>query len=636
MPISDADRAYMEEVAAYFRCTRSDASPEGSIRETAVHFGINRNKVRKILITTGDITSPLTEEAMKLKSQGLSVKAIASRLNVSTATVSIYLPYAGKVKDGLNPSPHTQAVREYRAYEREQAERQIQKKMDTLMADTGKPASDTNWKNEWEKDVQMSYTKAVPRPARKMQRDADEWRESVGDGPSDERSQPAEQGRASEGETPVGLLGAEALDNGQNATLAELTGKPGLYPGALVHRRVEELEAVSGERLPSVPREVRRLRFELVDDLDGDERKVLREYGGLKYGRHITRDVIVPSDIPLYAVHYLIQRLFGWQNSHLHCFELPEEKLMQLTRNRAAVWSQLVGVIFRSPFMEDEDLFWADDYESGSFKNWLTKKYTGPYLSQCWGEGFIACQTDMEEFFGSMQEDREFYVMYWKHNDRVVWIGPLLDDEGRKNEPPALLSGETRLEIMKFSEISTRGIESMMDQRCFDLLERLPLDCVMAEKPEEMTGEEMLFGLARHISRIRREEIHSLEVQPCPQAFTDTIYYHYDFGDKWLVRITVKNDCRDLVEQGRITQEQLDKAQIKCRERYRPVTIAVDGEMLMDDVGGAGGFVRFLKTINPELVGMPAKEKEKARQKKKEMLDWAKHVQNWKKLNPMI
>lgn len=111
---------------------------------------------------------------------------------------------------------------------------------------------------------------------------------------------------------------------------------------------------------------------------------------------------------------------------------------------------------------------------------------------------------------------------------------------------------------------------------------------------------------------------------------------NYDFGDSWCVKITVSKDCEDLVRDGRITQEQLDKAQIKCRELYRPVTLAVDGEMLMDDVGGMGGFIDFLKTINPELDGMDKEEKELAKTEKKEMLDWAKKVQNWKKLNPMI
>ena len=90
-----------------------------------------------------------------------------------------------------------------------------------------------------------------------------------------------------------------------------------------------------------------------------------------------------------------------------------------------------------------------------------------------------------------------------------------------------------------------------------------------------------------------------------------------------------------MVEQGRITQDQLDKAQIKCRELYRPVTLAVDGEMLLDDVGGIHGFIDFLHTINPELSGLDAEEKDIAKAEKKETLEWAKW-QGWKKLSPVI
>lgn len=359
MPISDADRKYMEEVAEYFRQTKDEINPEGSIRDTAIHFGINRNKVRKILITTGDLTSPITEEAMKLKRQGMSVEAIAAHLDVSTATVSIYLPYTDTIKDGLDPAPHTQAVRDYRAFERNRAERQIHKKGDFPMADT-------SWKDEWKKDVKMSYTETETRPARMTWDDTEEEKKRItrksGAGAAGiadiaDLLKRAQQSVAAEEEEFEKLRSAETLSDDQKTRLEELKIKYGMYPGALVARRAKDLEAVSGERLPFAPREVRRLHLELVDDFSDEELEVMKKHGGLKFGEHITRDVIVPSDIPLYAIHYLIQRLFGWQNSHLHKFELPEDKLMSMTENKVDIWSQLVGIIFRSPFMRDEDVF---------------------------------------------------------------------------------------------------------------------------------------------------------------------------------------------------------------------------------------------------------------------------------------
>lgn len=42
-----------------------------------------------------------------------------------------------------------------------------------------------------------------------------------------------------------------------------------------------------------------------------------------------------------------------------------------------------------------EDRYWADDYEDGSFKTWLKKKYTGPYMSLNHGEGILQSKMDV-------------------------------------------------------------------------------------------------------------------------------------------------------------------------------------------------------------------------------------------------
>ena len=69
-----------------------------------------------------------------------------------------------------------------------------------------------------------------------------------------------------------------------------------------------------------------RLRLELKDDYLSDyQKRMLKRYGESISGDSITRDILIPSDMPLHNLHYTIQRLFGWQNSHLRSFYLPEE-----------------------------------------------------------------------------------------------------------------------------------------------------------------------------------------------------------------------------------------------------------------------------------------------------------------------
>ena len=105
----------------------------------------------------------------------------------------------------------------------------------------------------------------------------------------------------------------------------------------------------------NVPTQTVQLHLELnCDHLDSQEASILREYG--KVNKSLSRDVLVPSSITLHALHYVIQRAFGWQNSHLHHFELPEETFKMLTGGRFKRWGELCGIYFRMPSEDFEDL----------------------------------------------------------------------------------------------------------------------------------------------------------------------------------------------------------------------------------------------------------------------------------------
>lgn len=138
---------------------------------------------------------------------------------------------------------------------------------------------------------------------------------------------------------------------------------------------------------------VLKLRLSLnLEGTDVKDRVVLNRYGKAKQG--IIREVLVPADITLHALHYVIQRAFGWQNSHLHQYLLPEEVFQNMTggKNRPdeygrtlydgklTDWIDLCGVYFRFPCDDFEDIYWDDDYKQGvSIRTWLRKKYTSPY-----------------------------------------------------------------------------------------------------------------------------------------------------------------------------------------------------------------------------------------------------------------
>lgn len=129
--------------------------------------------------------------------------------------------------------------------------------------------------------------------------------------------------------------------------------------------------------------------------------------------------------MPLHHLHYAIQRLFGWQNSHLRRFILPEETYSSLTGETVKGWSDWVGILFQAPSEHEKDYFWDDDYISGSIKTWLRKKYTWPYVFRGRTENYEWAQKDVKEFLESfpmieVKEDMsEKHPTRWFCRERV-------------------------------------------------------------------------------------------------------------------------------------------------------------------------------------------------------------------------
>lgn len=120
MTISAKDKEFMKQIASYYLSTKEQAKDHnGSIRNTALKFGLTRTKIQKILISMGVYSTELSDKALKLKNDGLSLEDIAAALNLSKASVSSLLPYTDIIHNTAEPSVHTASVRGYRAYERE-------------------------------------------------------------------------------------------------------------------------------------------------------------------------------------------------------------------------------------------------------------------------------------------------------------------------------------------------------------------------------------------------------------------------------------------------------------------------------------------------------------------------------------
>lgn len=302
-----------------------------------------------------------------------------------------------------------------------------------------------------------------------------------------------------------------------------------------------------------------RLHLELKDDYLSDyQKRMLRRYGESSSGNSITRDILIPADMPLHNLHYAIQKLFGWQNSHLRKFTLPEDKYHELTGGNVKGWSDLVGLLFQPPSEAEEDIFWDEDYEKGSINVWLKKKYTGPYKYGGTMEHPEVAKQDINELLNhfstiEVRESFEDYMKRSKQNEnaevKIIKRAPLI---------------ELTLEEMKSSLMLEGGTES--------LLEKLEVNKVIGSEDENINTENLF-------------------------PVTDELIYHYDFGDDWTIRITKHKDCEDLLKQNILGEDELKEAESIVLSKHKPVCLNKEGISLFDDVGGLSGFADFLGVI---------------------------------------
>lgn len=393
--------------------------------------------------------------------------------------------------------------------------------------------------------------------------------------------------------------------------------------------------------------------YEIHMELDGayDDQETmdtLRKYG--KVRDFISRDIVVPEDITLHALHFAIQRAFGWMNSHLHHFAMEDDyshvKLNELTEGKLKNFFTMCGVYFRAPYESEssamEDVYYDDNYRDyESPKVWLKRKYTGPYYYGGSFEHYLASQDTVEEF---LKDDRVFemppifseYLKAKENNTKPkankttiremplenafgFFEGPLGEilERLRLDEVLTDQKTDTYEQMKAIAEDAAKGREekiSRYNEYGKTLRDAMPVikkinDIIdnrkfTNENLEYITENRHLqqegFDAYTHMLDLHQES--DVKVRP----FLNEMYYLYDYGDGWTVKLTMMNKYTANEENGSLyftdrngkpadteTVIALDKAYkghtVKC--------IRYDGLPLMDDVGNVHGYARFLKTL---------------------------------------
>lgn len=375
--------------------------------------------------------------------------------------------------------------------------------------------------------------------------------------------------------------------------------------------------------------------------VEEEDTAILRRYGGLKRGNTITRDLLVPKDITLSALHFTLQRALGFQNSHLHRFEIYEEDLKNLTGDRMENLLNMRGIIFtqdRGPYVAVGPFF-----RRGRFKKWLKKQYTQPYRhyndyleefntldGEEPDEGMLLTNTSPDDLYCRLtkvhpdeEQKLDLSTMFLPSVFPREMLEPAFGTDGQgeyfkwENEKNGWKSrlvpcdpgdpDARRLEVKRLGDFPVRegfrglGYESSPSF----VIERLPLANVLTLSSDYLPYDDegrmvhTVTGL-KHPQEYTREEIQTALRKYrilLPKPFTDVLSYNYDFGDNWHFCLTGSRGASDLVEGGVITPEYLQRAIEKAQEEGHPVLLAKDGDMLIDDVGNISGFCRFLAHV---------------------------------------
>lgn len=430
------------------------------------------------------------------------------------------------------------------------------------------------------------------------------------------RGQSSEENRSSEA-----VPSEEDRERMQKAAENQVTRK----------EKAEKKQKEMEEEIKGAPLAIQ-LHLELdMDSVSEGEKEVLKEYGCMTHS--ISRDFIVPGTMTLHGLHYAIMKAFGWQNSHLHSYVPGKDEFQKMTEGGLTKeWLRQVGMYFRFPDGDYQDLYWDDDYEEGmNIKSWLRSKYCGPYIYYGDGENYLSAQQKAQalarkypDILSKTTDQREWgFYMEGACEELIerLMIRTVLVPPGKETDWD--LWKEKKEEALGEAE---KRIKSGLKKRAH-LVRKLnrTADCAKeAAKSEERYSREMISCIKE--MRDLDTKLWNLYSDHNPQTAPalSSLRYKYDYGDGWEIKITCSNAwydrctyVRDENETIRLGKEGYEKEKIlyvdafgrevtgeflnrlkEIQRKEKPVCIAWDGINLVDDVGGIHGFCSFLQEIH--------------------------------------
>ncbi|NBK26656.1 MAG: hypothetical protein EOM68_32190, partial [Spirochaetia bacterium] len=319
-----------------------------------------------------------------------------------------------------------------------------------------------------------------------------------------------------------------------------------------------------------------------------------------------------------HQAHYLINMAFGWTNSHLHNFQLPQPLFQTLTKGKLLEIAPVFGYYLQFPSSTFNDAFWDDDYdETKSPKTWMCSKYLKQYTYGGYSEYWIENQAEILDLAHQLPI---LNVDSLRLNEEEASRKVKFEDATLQDLTDAIIFDggmpDTLKESLRLNKILSKHPEEIESAKAVALAtdkSSIPLyqhyrDIVVRELKREKDSRDMAayFHAARHMESLQKK------TEPNPiMPITSELLYCYDYGDGWEVDISLVREF------GKDNQEVDDETAAKVIACRKPVCIAKDGLNVLDDCGNVHGYIDMLRLIH-----------EGERIEAKRMKEWARG-QGW-------
>lgn len=301
-----------------------------------------------------------------------------------------------------------------------------------------------------------------------------------------------------------------------------------------------------------------------------DDMQILKKYADIKHGSTISREILVPEDMTIRALHYTIQRLFGWMGKYDYTMKLPDNIYDDITKEDPKRILELAGVLLKCPDgveIDDEFFVSFDKTRPTDFENRFSEYYTGPYANFVSEEDYNTSNGDIESILDEIAGDNKSNDEASDYMSNNIFTGDPEKDE------------EIRINANK-------------------LLVRLKVSSVLAHEGYNISkGIDYLLNDTLSEYREIKKYDDNYEIQPNILPLTYKLIYEYDSNQKWRVNITMLKDFSVLVDDKGVSYDEIAKAKEKVLESYKPYCIFCDGANAMEDVANLPGFCKFLTII---------------------------------------